>query len=82
MNFHTISKLIDNRKPNQSVEYNKMMGVTKKRITGFVKYDKRFDDLSYQQTFDLMEGYAYAKKGSNTALFKILELLKHHFDSN
>ena len=51
-NFHTISKLIDNRKPNQSVEYKKMMQITNKRISGFIKYnhesDIKFEDLSYQ----------------------------------
>ena len=29
-----------------------------------------------------MEGYSYTKKGSNTALYKILSLLKDHFDTN
>lgn len=40
-----------------------------------------FADLTYQQTFDIMEAYAYTKKGSNTAHHKLLSLIKHKYNT-
>ena len=62
-----------------------MWRVTNKRVQSFIKYDViddfNFNELSYQQAFDLIEGYSYTKKGSNTVLMKLLTLIKHHFDT-
>jgi len=89
MNFHTISKTIDSRKPDQSLEYQKMWRVTNSRVQQLIKYNHaipgrdgqplRFEDLEYQQVFDLMEGYSYTKKGSSKALTNILLLVQDHF---
>ena len=53
MNFHTISKKIDCRKPSQSREYQAMHTKTNKRLNKFVKHKvdaagKSLDDLTHQ----------------------------------
>ena len=82
MNFHTISKSIDCRKPSQSREYQAMLTKTNKRLNKFVKHKvevsgKSLDDLSHQQAFDVLEAFAYTKKGHSNTMYNILSLVKH-----
>ena len=84
MNFHTISKSIDPKAPN-SKEYKQMWRVTNSRVNKLVKHKVpgmlaaenvlRFEDLSQGQAVDLLECYAYSKRGSTHSLLSLLNLV-------
>jgi len=58
---------------------------TSQKVVKFTKVDlafefsdgksKRLSDLAYHDTLDILEGYAYSKKGSDIALSRLLEQL-------
>lgn len=54
---------------------------TNKRLNKFVKHkaegDKSLDDLTHQQAFDVLESFAYTKKGHSNTMYNILSLIKH-----
>ena len=53
------------------------------RLTKFVKYnnEKQLDELSHQQAFDILEGFAYTKKGHTKTLMNMLLFVKDQFDT-
>jgi hypothetical protein len=55
---------------------------TNQRLNKFVKHkveynDKSLDDISHQQAFDILEAFAYTKKGHTLTMRNILSLVKH-----
>lgn len=54
---------------------------TNKRLNKFVKHkvegDKSLDDLTHQQAFDVLESFAYTKKGHSNTMYNILSLIKN-----
>lgn len=90
MHFHTLSKCIDFKAPIFPPPFAKMVRIQRARVNAFVKHGNpavlsdgrtiQFDDLSYQQAFDILEGYAYTKRGSSRSLVKLLSLIKSQFD--